>query len=171
MIEGEREASDALLVLDTGDALRGGGILGDTTDGAAVVAAMNRVGTDAMALGLNELSLGSTELRKRMAEATFAMLSANASVTGTTEPFAPPYVVVKVAGHRIALLGLTRLPSGPLADFQVQDPFQAASLMLPGLANEAETIILLTNMEYRSALELAAAVPGIGMTVPGCFLK
>ncbi len=152
-------------MLDTGDALRGGGILGDTTDGEAVVAAMNYVATDAMALGPNELSLGSAELTKRMAEARFPMLSANVSLRGTTGPFAPPYVIVDVGGHRVGLLGLTRLPVGPVADFDVQEPSMVVATMLQELASQAETIILLTNLEYRPAMQLASAFPGIDLVV------
>lgn len=165
MIKGEREAAEQILVLDTGDALRGGGILGDTTDGKAIVAAMNLVGTDAMALGLNELSLGSAELLKRMAEAEFPILSANVLLTGTTESFAPGYTVVDVAGHRVGLLGLTRPPAARVADFVVRDPVSTAAMVLPELMQQAETIILLTNMEYRPAMELVAVVPGIDLVI------
>lgn len=165
MIATERARTEHILVLDTGDALRGGGLLGDTTDGQAVVAAMNLVATDAMALGRNELSLGSAELQKRMAEARFPMLSANVSVRGSPELFAPPFAIVDIAGHRIALLGLTRLPSEAVADFDVRDPSTAVEPVLDELMGQVDTIILLTNMDYRSAMQLASVLPGIDLVV------
>jgi len=129
------------------------------------VAAMNLVGTNAMALGLNELSLGSAVLRLRMAEATFPMLSANVTLTGTSELFAPAYVVADVGGHRVGLLGLTRPPAGRVADFRVQDPYAAVAAVLPELMKQTETIILVTNLEYRPAMDLAASVPNIDLVI------
>jgi len=41
-----------------GDALVGGGILGDITQGEAIVAGMNLMSYDAFALGPKELALG-----------------------------------------------------------------------------------------------------------------
>jgi len=129
------------------------------------VAAMNLVGTDAMAVGLNELSLGSTALRRRMAEATFPMLSANVTLTGTSELFASAYVVIDAGGHRVGLLGLTRPPAGRVADFRVQDPSAALAAVMPELMKQAETIILVTNLEYRPAMALAASVPYIDLVI------
>jgi len=129
------------------------------------VAAMDFVRTDAMALGLKELSLGSAALRRRMAEATFPMLSANVTLMGTSELFAPAYAVIDAGGHRIGLLGLTRPPPGRVADFEVQDPSSALAAVMPGLMRLAETIILVTNLEYRPAMDLAATVPNIDLVV------
>ena len=152
-------------MLDTGDDLVGGGILGDATQGEVIVAAMSYVGTDAMALGPKELSLGSALLRKRIDEADFPMLSANVLVTGTQELFAPAYTVLEEAGHRIGIIGLTRKPTEPASDFEVEDPSSIAATVVPEVSRQAETVILLTNLDYRSAMTLAATVPGIDLVV------
>jgi 2',3'-cyclic-nucleotide 2'-phosphodiesterase (5'-nucleotidase family) len=152
-------------VLDTGDALVGGGVLGDATQGEVIVAAMSYVGTDAMALGPQELSLGSAVLLKRLDEADFPMLSANVLVAGTRELFAPAYKVLEAAGHRIGIIGLTRKPTDPVPDFEVEDPVSTAATVVPEVSRQAETVILLTNLDYRSAMSLAAAVPGIDLVV------
>lgn len=165
MIAGERQASQHVLVLDTGDALVGGGLLGDATQGGAVVAAMGYVGTDAMALGPKELSLGVATLRIRLSEASFPMLSANVLISGTHDLLAPAYVILKEAGHRIGIIGLTRVPAEPSAGFEVQDPFSTAATVVPEVSNMAETVILLTNLDYRSAMSLMAGVPGIDLVV------
>jgi 2',3'-cyclic-nucleotide 2'-phosphodiesterase (5'-nucleotidase family) len=153
------------LLLDTGDALVGGGILGDSTEGEAIVAGMNLLGYDAMALGPKELALGLDTLRKRAAEAQFPVLSANVVLSGTDELLVPPFAVVEVSGHRVGLVGLTRVPGEPVAGFEVLDPQQAAAHYVPVVAAQAETIVVLTNLAYRPALALAAAVPGIDLVV------
>jgi 2',3'-cyclic-nucleotide 2'-phosphodiesterase (5'-nucleotidase family) len=156
-------------VLDAGDAWVGGelAVLGDFTQGEAIVAGMNMMGYDAMALGPKELSLGPDVLRERMAEATFAVLSANVVLESSGEPVADPYTVLDVAGHRVGIVGLTRMPEAPQPGFQVLDQQQATAQTVAEVADQADTVILLTNTGYRSALEIAGAVPGIDLVVAG----
>ncbi len=153
------------MLLDSGDALIGGGALGDKTKGEAIVAGMNLMAYDAMALGPKELSLGLDLLRQRMKEAEFPILSANVVLSGTQELVAQPYVILERGGHRLGVIGLTRVPDKPQAGFQVLDPEQAAARYLPQVSAKADTVILLTNMSYQTALELAGAVQGIDLVV------
>jgi 5'-nucleotidase len=164
---GEREAAEQVLVLDAGDALVGGGLLGDATQGAAIVAAMGYVGTDAMALGPKELSLGVDVLSARLEEARFPMLSANVLVSGTQELFARAYTVLEAAGHRVGVIGLTRVPAEPTPGFSVKDPLGTAASVIPAVTSVADVVILLTNLDYRSAMALASVVPGIDLVVAG----
>jgi 2',3'-cyclic-nucleotide 2'-phosphodiesterase (5'-nucleotidase family) len=152
-------------VLDTGDALVGGGVLGDQTQGEVIVAGMNLMGYDAMALGPKELSLGLELLRQRMEEAEFPMLSANVLLTGTEELVAPPYAILDVGDHLVGIIGLTREPGQVMPGFQVLDPQEAAGRYLPLVAQEADTVVILTNLGYRQAEELAGAVAGIDLVV------
>jgi 5'-nucleotidase/UDP-sugar diphosphatase len=161
----ERESAEHLLLVDTGDALVGGGPLGDATQGAVIVDGMNLMGYDAMALGPQELSLGLDVLRQRMAEAKFAILSANAVQAGTEELVAQPYVVLDLAEHRVGVIGLTRVPDGDQPGLQVLDPQTAAARYVPEVAKQADTIVVLTNVGYRQALEIAGVVPGIDLVV------
>jgi 5'-nucleotidase/UDP-sugar diphosphatase len=154
-----------LLLVDTGDALIGGGSLGDSTQGEAIVAGMNLMGYDAMALGPKELSLGSDLLRRRMQEAKFPMLSANVVLSHTEELLAQPYAIVSADGYRVGLIGLTRVPGVPAGDFRVLDPQQAAERYVPEVAGQADVVVVLTNLEYRAGLALASAVPGIDLLI------
>jgi 2',3'-cyclic-nucleotide 2'-phosphodiesterase (5'-nucleotidase family) len=153
------------LLLDAGDALVGGGLLGDLTQGEAIVAGMNLMGYDAMALGPKELSLGVDILRQRLAEARFPMLSANVVLSGTDDPLAPPYAVLDVGGHPVGIIGLTRPPDTAVDGFQVLDPQTALASYVPRVREQAGTVVLLTNLSYRAAMELAGAVPGIDLVV------
>jgi len=152
-------------LLDAGDALVGSGKLGTATQGEAIIAGMNLMGYDAMALGPKELSLGVDLLRKRLGEAGFPILSANAVLTGSQELVAEPYTIVDVGGHKVGIIGLTRVEGTAPSGFQVLDPQAAASRYVPEVREEAGTVILLTNLEYNAALALARAVPGIDLVV------
>jgi 2',3'-cyclic-nucleotide 2'-phosphodiesterase (5'-nucleotidase family) len=151
--------------LDTGDALIGGGKLGDQTKGAAVVAGMSLMGYDAMALGPKELSLGPELLQQRIAEAEFPMLSANTVLSGSDELVAEPYTILEIGGHRVGVLGLTRMPGEALAGFDVLDLQQTAARYMPELAEQVDIVVILTNMVYRDGLALASAVPGADLLV------
>jgi 2',3'-cyclic-nucleotide 2'-phosphodiesterase (5'-nucleotidase family) len=152
-------------LLDAGDALVGSGKLGATTQGEAIIAGMNLMGYDAMALGPKELSLGVDLLRKRLGEAGFPILSANAILTGSQELVAEPYTILDVGGHKVGVIGLTRVEGTAPSGFQVLDPQAAASRYVPEVREKAGTVILLTNLEYNAALALARAVPGIDLVV------
>ncbi len=156
-----------MLLLDTGDALIGGGKLGDRTKGEAVVTGMNLMGYDAMALGPKELSLGEQVLQQRMDEAEFPMLSANVVRSGTEDLLARPYAILAVADHRVGIVGLTRASDQPAPGFDVGDPLAALAQYVPEAAQEADTIVLITNLKYASALSLADDVPGIDLVIAG----
>jgi 5'-nucleotidase/UDP-sugar diphosphatase len=154
-----------VLLLDTGDALVGGGILGDKTQGEVIVEGMNLMGYDAMALGPKELSLGPDLLLLRMNAAEFPIVSANVVQSDTGEPIAQPFVVVERAGHHLAVIGLTRTPDEVPSGFEVLDPQQVVQTVVKEAAKQADTIIVLTNLPYRSGIALAEAVPGIDLLV------
>lgn len=151
--------------MDTGDALIGGGILGDATKGEVIVSGMSAMHYDAMTLGPKELSMGVDLLGQRVAEAEFPILSANVVLTGTETLFAEPYTIVEVGGHRVGIIGLTRVPSKPRPGFQILDPQDTVTRYVPEVAEQASTIVVLTNMRYRDALDLARAVPGIDLVI------
>ena len=170
-------------MLDTGDALVGGGWLGEPTEGVVVVAGMNLMGYDALALGPEELALGLDTLRARMDEAEFPMLSANVVLSGTEELLAQPFTVIQAGDHRLGVIGLTRPldpasgPAAPAAGVRpsewvrpqewarVLDPQEAAARYVPHVAEQVEIVIVLTNLDYRAGLALAGAVPGIDLLV------
>ncbi len=160
----ERAMAEHLLLLDTGDSLAGGG-LGNLTEGEVIVAGMGLMGYDAMALGPKELALGLDTLKRRMAEATFPILSANAVLEPGGELLARPYHVVDVGTHRIAIVGLTRPPDQPVEGIRVLDAQEAVSGLMAEVASGADLVILLTNLAVEQAQALAGDVPGIDLVV------
>ncbi len=126
---------------------------------------MNLMGYDAMALGPRELSLGPDVLARRMEEAKFPILSANVVLTGTDELYAQPYVIKEVGGRQVGVIGLTRVPSKARVGFEVLDPQEAAAQYVAEIADQADVIVILTNLGHQSALDLASSVPGIDLVV------
>jgi 2',3'-cyclic-nucleotide 2'-phosphodiesterase (5'-nucleotidase family) len=126
---------------------------------------MNLMAYDAMALGPAELSLGLGVLRQRIAESEFPMLSANAVLTGTQTLLVAPYTILQVGAHRVGVIGLTRVPSEPPADFRVLDPEQTAADYVPQVAEEADVLVVLTNMSYREGLALVEDIPGVDLLI------
>ena len=157
--------SEHLLLLDTGDALKMGEGAESRTMGEDIVAGMNLMGYDAMAIGPYELELGAQALRQRLAEAEFPMLSANALWSGDNSYVGEPYTILQVGSHRIGVIGLTRVPRDQFAGFSVLPPEDALASLVPEVEEQADTVIVLTNLSYRSALDLAQAVPGIDLVV------
>ena len=151
--------------MDTGDALKAGGGADSQATGKEIVAGMNLMGYDAMAIGPFELELGASTLRQRFAEAAFPMLSANVLWTGEQGYVGEPYTVLQVGSLRIGVIGLTRVPDADQAEFTVLDPGEVLAQLVPEVREETDAIVLLTNLSYRSALELAQVVPGIDLVV------
>ncbi len=151
-------------MLDTGDAWTGSGTLGDQTKGAAVVAAMNAVGYDAMALGERELRLGPEVLGKRLAEAQYATVSANAQ-RQDGKAVSQPYALLDVGDHRLAVLGITRPPEQPVPGFRIGDPATAITEWLPRLRELVHAVIVLTNLTPDEVRNVAGSEPGICLIV------
>lgn len=151
--------------MDTGDALVGGGRLGDETQGQAVVEGMNLMGYDALVLGPNELSLGPELLRERMELARFPMLSANVALANSDELFSDPYALLDVGDYTLAVIGISRSPDGEPAGFRVLGAKMALAEYVPKVAEQADAVIVLTNLTLRRGSKLAAEIPGIDLLI------
>ena len=117
----EEEGYD-VLVLDSGNSLGGSPAI-DLTDGEEAVAFMNAAHYDAIALGADELSLGSTRLRKRMAQSDFAYLSASVH-DAQGDPLADPCKTFALSdGRLVGVFGLSAPKAakglGPLASADI----------------------------------------------------
>ena len=140
-------------------------MLGDLTQGEVVVAGMNLMGYDALALGPKELSLGVDLLRQRVDEAQFPILSANVVLSGTDELVALPYSVLEVSDLQVGVIGLTRPADAVSGEFEILDPEETLLEYVPLVSEQADVVIVLTNTSYRTGLALAREVPGIDLMV------
>ena len=168
-----REQYPHVLLLDAGNALTTDQLLTSSTKGAVMIEAMNRLGYDAMTLGDQDFRWGLDVLKARMGEAAFAVLSANVYVGNTSTLFARPYVIKEMAGHRVAVIGVTSKnvlaflpPEGRGAVF-VADPAETVRRVMSELQGQADIFIVCSNLGFQQDRELAASVPGIAAIVGG----
>jgi len=160
-----RAGGGPLLVLDAGDSLTGDQDPAKQSQGASSVAAMNRLGYDAIALGPQDLSLGLEALQQRIGESKFAVLSANAIVSGTGALLARPFVVRDLGGYRVALVGLTGGPG--TAEIRVGDPVAAARQAVTDARLDAGVVLVLSHAGQAVDRQIAGEVPGISAVISG----
>jgi len=160
------------LVLDSGGSLFVGGYSSaseNPNQGALLVAAMNAMGYDAMALGGYDLRAPLSTLQARYGEAEFSILSANVT-PGRTLPNVQPYVLRNVGGHTVAIVGVTsatveerlaELGLAPLAP----DPIAAVERAVRRARRRADLVVLLSTLSRSSAEALVQEVPGIDVII------
>ncbi len=166
MVKEERRRAAHVLLLDAGNAFSDS----RSARGKVIVEAMNLLNYDAMALGDRDFSLGLEDLRQRIAEAEFPILSANAMLTATGELFAKPYAIKGIGEHKAAIIGLTNPKAALMAgggSITVLDPFETARRYLAELGEEADIVIVLSNLGLKEDKRLASEVEGIDLIVGG----
>lgn len=173
-VKTERAASPNVLLLDAGNSIYGDENLTRSTQGQVAIEAMNLIGYDAMALGAGDFRLGLEVLQTRIAEAQFPILSANVLKADTGQPFVTPYVIKKVGGYRIAILGLTDIgeeAENILGDdanaLKLLDPLEMARHTVAELRPQADLVIALSHLGTQLNRQLADTVPGIDVIVGG----
>jgi 2',3'-cyclic-nucleotide 2'-phosphodiesterase (5'-nucleotidase family) len=167
-----------LLLLDAGDFFHGSPE-GNETRGAAVLAWMNLVGYDAMALGNHEWAYGEEALRSLRPDSRFPWLTCNVVRVDPESPEAPivdyarPYSVLKAGTLRVAVVGFTA-PGTPGMNL----PEHCAGLdFLPYARQgayyqkkaraEADVVIALTHLGTQADQSLARKAPGWDLIVGG----
>jgi 5'-nucleotidase/UDP-sugar diphosphatase len=157
-----------LLLLDGGNTLWGDfpSAATEQSQGKVMVEAMNLMGYDAMALGETDLQLGEDVLRQRMAEADFAVLSANVVVRSSGELFAAPYVLLEAGGRQVGILGLTGTGAGQMVgSLAIINPAGSLAEYMKELQAQTENIIVLSNLGWEANVRLAETVPGIDVII------
>jgi 5'-nucleotidase len=155
-----------LLILDAGNSLIGDRGTAVNTQGQSSVEVMNMLGYDAMALGEGDLEkLGLSTLQQRIQEANFVVLSANVVSVATNQPLFEPYLVRDMAGHRVAVIGLT----GPVttAEIITLDPLETAKQVVAELKNQADVIILLSHAGLTINNQIINVIPEIDLLISG----
>jgi 2',3'-cyclic-nucleotide 2'-phosphodiesterase (5'-nucleotidase family) len=145
-----RNENPEMLLLDAGNFLIGSESL--ASRGKALVAAYNALGYDAVNLCHRDFWFGKTETLALLKETKFTALSANLLDAETSELLAKPYVVKKVGGQRIGVIGVAEAPAGmdflphlkeQLAGIRIQPPVEALAKWLPKAKAKSDHVILL----------------------------
>jgi 2',3'-cyclic-nucleotide 2'-phosphodiesterase/3'-nucleotidase len=138
-----RAEGNPVLLVDSGDTIQGApeqAVAFAAGRPDPIVAAMNLVGYDAMALGNHEFDFGIARTRASRAEARFPWLSAN-TLGADGRPAFDPYAVKTLAGVRVGILGLTTASAGAASPTLVEtvsfeDPGAAARRWVPVLREQ-----------------------------------
>ncbi len=168
-----RSESEYTLVLDAGNALLKPADVKATRSGQVMIEAMNMMRYDAMAIGPQDVAMGAAALRERIAQAAFPVLSANLRVADTGALFAEPYVLLPLAGHTVAIIGITGtegFPQSAMTDAErltPTDPLDAAREYVAAVSSQADIIILLSNAGLMVNQIIAQKLPDIDVIVTG----
>jgi hypothetical protein len=124
--------------------------------------------------GPRELTLWNTFEQLR-ARGTIPVVSANLTVKrgGSESPVGLPYLVLPVNGLKVAVFALmggselagVRAPEG--VEFGFKDPFEVAAVLVPKLSQEADLVVVMSQMSTADTDRLLQAVPGIGVALYG----
>ena len=157
-----------VLVVDAGDIWERGPL--SKYHGRPEVVAMNAAGYQLMVLGNNEFKAGIPNLQQRIREAQFPVISANVRLKSTGKPLTREYVILRRAGLRIGIFGLThpRITNYKgMGDLDVDSPIDAAKRMVKLLRPQVDLLIALTHIRFWEDRALAEAVPEIDAIVGG----
>jgi 2',3'-cyclic-nucleotide 2'-phosphodiesterase (5'-nucleotidase family) len=177
-VEAERAAAPGRTVLiDAGDLMTGNPICDmehEEVSGGAMMAFMNMMDYDAMALGNHEFDKGLDELDGLMDLATFPVLSANTYRPGGEQRTAPAsHVILERNGLRIGVIGLmteslysVAAPS-KLAGTVVTSTVEEAQRIVDAIDPETDLIILLTHVGIGGDRYIARNVENVDVIVGG----
>ncbi len=156
------------LILDSGDFMQGP-VISSFFEGASTVEVFNAIGVDAVAVGNHEFDYGQQVLDERIAQAQFPFLAVNIvdESTGTTPEGFEPYVVKKLQGVKVGVIGVANpdtknvtLPSATegLRFLDLAQSAQAVNAAVEQLrAKKVETIVVLAHQGLTTQSEGALA--------------
>ncbi|WP_179203859.1 MULTISPECIES: 5'-nucleotidase C-terminal domain-containing protein [Vagococcus] len=115
VVKTERAKNPNNILVDAGDNLQGTLLTDDLYSSKKelqnvthpVIAAMNTIGYDAMALGNHEFNFGTDLIKKVEKDAEFPLLSANTYLRGTDTNFVKATEVKMVDGVKVGIIGMT----------------------------------------------------------------
>jgi len=121
LVRAARAEGQPVLLLDNGDVIQGGALAtyywrGDRSRPEPMMAAMTRLGYDAMAIGNHEFSWGLAGLEQARAGAGFPWLAANVVRAADGRPAFGTSIVKALAGVRVGVVGLTTPAASALED-------------------------------------------------------
>jgi 5'-nucleotidase / UDP-sugar diphosphatase len=169
----EQRGAENVVLVDAGDAF-GDDLLGNLTEGEAVVRLMNTTGYQMMALGNHDFDYGKERTRALQEIAAFPMRGANVILRESGKPFlGDPTLIVEAGGARIGFLLLgyhnTAQTGNPknLAGLAFESGVDAARRHVPGLSQRADVVVVVSHQGTAMDRVLAQEVAGIDVIIGG----
>ncbi len=171
LIEEERANGSPVLLFDSGDTWQDFRVPLYAVWGAdEMVAWMNRVGYDAMAIGNHELYYGVDRLAELSSKTNFPLLCANMiPFAGNRAPFVP-YTMITTGGMRVLVIGVITSEYLSYPDYpwlKYIDPAQAIQGALKETEGKADFVIVLGHLPVARAIQIARVVPDIDVFLTG----
>ena len=172
-IDGLRDerGEHATLVLDAGDTFSDS-YLGNATEGAAMIEAMNHIGYDMMALGNHDFDYGFERTQALAEMADFPIRAANVRRDG--EPvLGRPWQLFTLAGARVAVLALGYHNTGETGNpnhvegLTFADGIAAVRKHLPAMRAAADVVVVLSHQGTAVDRQLARSVDGVDLVIGG----
>ncbi len=147
-IEAARAEDETVLYLDSGNFLTGTPEA-DSSKGAVTVAVYNELSANVVNVSERELAAGLDAFKTAKKNSNFDYVSANARYDGSS--LADDYVIKKVKGARVAIVGLCgtkdvmrydSLKGG--SEMTVDDPLTVAKKVIPPLDEKSDIIVVLS---------------------------
>jgi len=136
---------------------------------------MERMGYDALNLGVPEISFGKEFLERTRSQISFPYIASNLLYRGGRLTWIREYVTKEVGGIKVAILGILdpddfkKIPDqGDVKGFEVIPPKAALNRLLPKVRGKADLVILLSQLgelREKETLALAEAVQGIDVVI------
>ncbi len=173
-----RQQEPNLLLFDAGDFSQGSAYY-SLYHGDVEVGLMNLIGYDAATIGNHEFDFGLDNMARIFRQAQFPIVCCNYDFTGTpVEGLVRPYIIIKRAGMKIGVLGVSPQLEGLVAAHTCEgvrytDPIAAAQTVADYLRNEAkcDLIICLSHLGWQIAgvsdEELIPATRNIDLVIGG----
>ena len=173
-----RQQDPNLLLFDAGDFSQGSAYY-SLYHGDVEVGLMNLIGYDAATIGNHEFDFGLDNMARIFRQAQFPIVCCNYDFTGTpVEGLVRPYIIIKRAGMKIGVLGVSPQLEGLVAAHTCEgvrytDPIAAAQTVADYLRNEAkcDLIICLSHLGWQIAgvsdEELIPATRNIDLVIGG----
>jgi 5'-nucleotidase / UDP-sugar diphosphatase len=169
----QERGPDTVILVDAGDTFSDD-LLGNLTQGEAVIRLMNALAYQLMALGNHDFDYGSDRTEELQAIATFPMRAANVVVKESGQPFlGDPTLTLEAGGARIGFLTLgyhnTSKTGNPknFDKLDFQDGAGAARQYLPELRRRSDIVVVLSHQGTAMDRFLAQEVEGIDVIIGG----
>lgn len=172
----EARANGNVLVMDAGDTLHGT-VFANSLKGESIVALMNAIGYDVMTPGNHDYNYGIDQLKELEEMMDFPLVTSNILLRDTGELAFSPYVMLEVAGKKIAVVGASnpQMQSAIHPDYTANLVFGDVTLVKAAVAevkDEADAVIILCHWGCNDAydpnsLEALATIDGVSLVIDG----
>ena len=136
------------------------------------VEAMDAMRYDAIGLGGVDFSLGAEFLTKTASEAGISFVTTNLVRRDGMQPFGNGYAVVKAGDVRVGVLSILPLGAfddisdkGLVAGLEIVDPKTAITAVLPGLREQTDVVVLLSQYDLEKTRLLVKDLDGIDLSI------